>query len=82
MDSEVERVIWKAARDAAQKAFEYQERADDLRARGGGAMANAEALCQETGATVFRAAAHEFMRMTDDVPSFARAAALPIKAPF
>lgn len=72
MDAVVQQTLWKAAQDAAGKAFEYQERADDLNARSSKSIALAvEALYYEISANCFRDLSHEFMRMTDNVPSFA-----------
>jgi hypothetical protein len=71
MDAVVQRTLWKAAQDAAAKAFDYHERADDLNARSSKTPELViEAAFAEIGAGVFRDLSHDLMRLTDNVPSF------------
>jgi hypothetical protein len=80
-DREVEAVFWRAARDAAQKAFDYQADADEIRARRGStAIGDAEARSYEVGADCFREMSQEFIQQANNLPK-AAASGLPFVKP-
>ena len=81
-DKAIEQTIWRAVYDAAAKAFEYQQKADIIRASNhsefGPAFVEAEAACREIMADGLRDLANTLINSLDTIPSIAREAHLSL----